>query len=84
MKFILSPVIVLLALITGHAADFPVAGFGATGDGKTDDGPAIRKAVEAAMVAGAGSRVVFEKIQKGYSHPVDVYESIGRRAAACW
>lgn len=44
----------------GYAADFPVADFGGTGDGKTDDGPAIQRAVDAAVAAGPGSRVVFE------------------------
>ena len=36
---------------------FHVADFGAVGDGTTDDGPAVRKAVEAAVAAGAGSSV---------------------------
>ncbi len=39
---------------------FKVADFGATGDGVTDDGPAIRRAVAAAIAAGPGARVVFE------------------------
>lgn len=36
-------------------------GFGVVGDGKTDDGPAIRKAVAAAVKAGPGAELVFEK-----------------------
>lgn len=50
----------LLIGSAGYAKDFPVAAFGATGDGKSDDGAAIQKAVDAAVVAGPGSRVIFE------------------------
>lgn len=44
-----------------HAKDFQVSDYGAVGDGKTDDGPAVRRAVAAAINAGPGSTVVFEK-----------------------
>ena len=40
--------------------EFPVSNFGAKGDGTTDDGDAIRRAVAAAMAGGPGSKVVFE------------------------
>lgn len=39
---------------------FQVYDFGAVGDGETDDGPAIRAAVAAAIQSGPGSVVVFE------------------------
>jgi polygalacturonase len=51
----------LLAAGTAFATDFPVADFGATGYGKTDDGAAIQKSMDAAVAAGGGSRVIFEK-----------------------
>lgn len=38
-----------------------VAEFGALGDGVSDDGPALRRALAAAVGAGAGSRLVFER-----------------------
>ena len=44
-----------------RAKEFRVVDFGAKGDGKTDDGGAIRQAVSAAVKAGPGSKVVFEK-----------------------
>lgn len=52
-------VVVLPAVLT--AADFNVADYGAIGDGKTDDAPAVRKALAAAIEAGPDSRLVFEK-----------------------
>ena len=54
---------VLLFPIVLTAKDFKVADYGAVADGKTDDGPAVRKAVAAAIKAGPGSKVVFEKKQ---------------------
>ncbi len=42
-----------------HAADFNVADYGAVGDGKTIDGPAITAAFEAAKADGVPSTVVF-------------------------
>jgi hypothetical protein len=40
---------------------FRVYDFGAVGDGETDDGPAIRAAVAAAIQSGPGSVVVFDE-----------------------
>ena len=62
------PFLVLLfvaLLLNQHALAAPtvfhVSTFGAKGDGTSDDGPAIRKAVAAAIKAGPGSKVVFAK-----------------------
>jgi polygalacturonase len=46
---------VLPLAVTGRAADYDVRAFGATGDGKTVDSPAINKAIEAAAAAGGGT-----------------------------
>ena len=51
----------LACLGLATAAEFKVAAFGAIGDGINDDGPAIRRALEAAVKASPGSTVVFEK-----------------------
>lgn len=53
----------LMLLLAPQAAGgdvFPVADFGAVGDGRADDGPAIRRAIAAALAAGPESRVVLE------------------------
>ena len=54
-------VLLPLGALAQVAADFPVAAFGAVGDGIHDDGPAIRKAFAAAGADGIPSTVVFEK-----------------------
>ncbi len=58
---VLLPVLLLACAGLVQGADFKVADFGAVGDGKTDDAPAARRALAAAIEAGPGSRVVFEK-----------------------
>jgi hypothetical protein len=52
---------VLLGATSVNAKEFHVKDYGARGDGKADDGPAIRRAVAAAVKAAPGATVVFEK-----------------------
>jgi hypothetical protein len=57
-------VVMISACLAGSPVDgheIHVAAFGAKGDGRTDDGPAIRKAVATAAAAAPGAKVVFEK-----------------------
>jgi hypothetical protein len=44
-----------------RAASIYVNDFGVAGDGKVDDGPAIRKAVDAAIKSGPGAKLIFER-----------------------
>lgn len=60
----------LMACTSNNNKEFHVANYGAVGDGKTDDGLAVRKAVEAAIQAGKGSKVVFDN----KSYRLDKYD----------
>ncbi len=51
----------VMGVLASVAEDFRVADHGAVGDGAIDDGPAVRRAVAAAIAAGPGSTVLFEK-----------------------
>jgi hypothetical protein len=44
---------------------FSVSAFGAKGDGTSDDGPAVQKALNAANAAGRGAEVMFEAGNRG-------------------
>lgn len=58
------PVVLACATLATQQVDgapvFPVEDCGAVADGRTDDGPAIRRAIAGAMAAGPGARVVLQ------------------------
>lgn len=60
-RFFTTLIPALLASTLLNAAEFKVSDFGAVGDGQSDDAPAVRKALAAAIKAGPGSKLVFEK-----------------------
>lgn len=55
------PAVAVALLGCVWADEIRVADFGAKGDGKTDDAPAVRRALAAAVDAGPGSTLRFEK-----------------------
>jgi hypothetical protein len=48
-------------IVFDTVADFNVGDYGARGDGKTDDGPALRKALSALIASGKPAKLIFEK-----------------------
>lgn len=60
--FFAATIFFLLGAVAGHAADLRATDYGANCDGKTDDGPAILKMVEAARaMKGKPVRLVFPR-----------------------
>ncbi len=82
MRFILSILLYLLINISSFAENdknstilLKVEDFGAVGDGKTDDGPALRKLFEKASALHKPAKIVFQKnaiyyLGKEQKHPV--------------
>lgn len=52
---------ILFSSISVSATTFYAKDFGVKGDGITDDGPAIRKAIEAISIASGERTLIFEK-----------------------
>ncbi|HLE33369.1 MAG TPA: glycosyl hydrolase family 28-related protein, partial [Bacteroidota bacterium] len=53
--FLLSGIVLSQSSVQSQASVFNVRSFGATGDGKTLDSPAINRAIEACVKAGGGT-----------------------------
>jgi len=75
LAMILAMMLVLAPALCADQSDFPVAAFGAVGDGIHDDGPAIRQAIAAAVKAAPGSRVLLEtKTYRLKENPTQDYQ----------
>ena len=53
---------------SGNSRSFRVSDFGAVGDGATNDGPAVRRAIAAAVASGPGATVNFDPVTYRLDH----------------
>lgn len=78
MKQQISAFLAFAVCATGAAADFNVTTYGAVGDGRTDDAPAIQAAIDACSRAGGGS-VVFPSGKTFLAGPLHMASDVDLR-----